>query len=84
MLEDHDTLLLTEVGVTEDGLLVRLLDGQVKRVNEELVDFLDRMSVIQVYKVGTVLARLEVVLHGKANCLGDCGDTGDALRSVND
>ena len=82
MLEHYGALLLDQKRVTEDLFLVGLLDGQVQRLNEHLVDFLDCVSLIKVEEVGTVLTCLEVVLHGIPHRFCDGWDTTDSRRAA--
>ena len=82
MLEHYGALLLDQKRVTEDLFLVGLLDGQVQRLNEHLVDFLDRVRLVKVEEVGAVLARLEVVLNGIPHRFCDGWDATDSRRAA--
>ena len=82
MLEHYGALLLDQKRVTEDLFLVGLLDGQVQRLNEHLVDFLDRVRLVKVEEVGTVLARLEIMLHGISHRFCDGWDATDSRRAA--
>ena len=71
MLENDDTLFLSQICVTEDQVLVRLLDRQVECFNEGLENFVDRVRLSQVYVICSVLRRLEVMLNCVTDGFGD-------------